>query len=123
MDFGATPDYGGLDLLETEEFVAQAKSFLFAGAEALEFLVSSTETYRGSPLDAKLRCAAAYYLAGYHARAYVILDRDITNPAELGPLGTDGGTSPEARHRCHPRSKFSHIVRSCLQLLDHGKPP
>lgn len=86
LHFGASDLInGGVELLNTE-YSDLAKTFLFAGAEALEFLVASTETYRGSVLDEKLRSAAAYYLAGHHARAYVILERELEDTAELGPL-------------------------------------
>ncbi len=77
---------GGLDLLGNDEFSNQAKSFLFHGAESLEFLASSPETYRGSIPDSKLKSAAAYYLSGHHARAFVILDRDIRDLGDLGIL-------------------------------------
>lgn len=77
---------GGLELLESPEFRSQGGRFLFAGAEGLECLVGSVETYHGSIQDERLRCAAAYYLAGFHARAFVILNRVLLNQNEIGYL-------------------------------------
>jgi hypothetical protein len=42
---------GGLQLLDLAEYSEQARLFLFAGAEALEFLVASRETYLSSIPD------------------------------------------------------------------------
>ena len=77
---------GGLSLLDAPDHRDLARSSLFAGAEALEHLTASEGTYGASLSDEKLRCAAAYYLSGHQARAYVILDRRMGTGEELGKI-------------------------------------
>ena len=66
---------GGLELLEGEGFAEQAEKFLTEGAEAIEFLCNSIDSFKASPREELLKAALAYHIASRHARAYVLMDK------------------------------------------------
>jgi len=66
---------GGLELLEGEGFAEQAEKFLTRGAEAIEFLCNSVDSFKASPREELLKAALSYHIASRHARAYVLMDK------------------------------------------------
>jgi len=66
---------GGLELLEGEGFADQAEKFLTRGAEAIEFLCNSIDSFKASPREELLKAALAYHIASRHARAYVLMNK------------------------------------------------
>ncbi|MCA9273952.1 MAG: DEAD/DEAH box helicase [Phycisphaerales bacterium] len=61
----------GLDFLDAGEHEDLATALLARGAESLEFAIATTPSHLSSP-DEVLKAAAAYHIAGHHARSYVL---------------------------------------------------
>ena len=58
----------GLDFLDAGEHEDLATALLARGAESLEFAIATTPSHLSSP-DEVLKAAAAYHIAGHHARS------------------------------------------------------
>jgi len=104
---------GGLELLEGENFVEQAETFLTRGAEAIEFLYNSIDNFNASPREELLKAAIAYHIASRHARAYVLMDR-------LKKYPKDGSGFSEILIAILER-KLEYARRQTLHLFEEEK--